>query len=232
MKLRWLGVVVMMGALVGCGGRPATQTVAVATDAAARARAATNLGRVSAGAAGSTAAVEALAAATTDPDESVRQAAIKSLSEIGTADARQALLDVVRGRQYTRAAYTQYANLRQRHPDQPEVLLGLAKAQLDLREYQGAEENLTATWRIVQNMNEQESGQYLMQLQSSMQNLRANYIMAGNQEGADRMQTALEPVEKAAQEAMAHAGQGGGMWGGMGGMGGIGGMGGLPIQMQ
>ena len=227
MKLRFVAVLAGCLALAGCQKNSGVQVLLTSTDAAKRAAAATSLGGTNSTAKNAKDVVGALAMATADPDKNVRKAAIGALAKIGGADAQQALLDVVRGRQYTRAALVQYKAIAEHHQDVPEVLAGMAKAQTDLGQYKDAETSLDPLGRIVDAIDPQQGARFMNDLRMGYENLRMVYQRTGDKAGADRVGKAADAVSTKMQ-AMPQGGMGGmgGMFGGPGG--------GMPggIQLQ
>ncbi|MBI5834449.1 MAG: HEAT repeat domain-containing protein [Armatimonadetes bacterium] len=225
MKVRLVAITAVCLALAGCQKSGPTQALLTSTDPAQRAAAATALSGTNPAAKNAKEIVTALAMATADTDKTVRKAAIQALAKVGGPDARQALLDVVRGRQYTRAALEQYKAIADKHPDVPEVLAGLAKAQTDLAQYAEAEKSLDSLNRIADALDPQQAGRFMNDLRMGYENLRMVYQRTNDKVGAERVGKAADAVS-AKLQAMPQGGGMGGMFGGPGG--------GMPggIQLQ
>ena len=225
MKVRLVAMLAGCVALSGCQKSGPTEVLLTSADAAKRSQAATALAGTKPTAKNAKEVVAALAMATADADKTVRQAAVKALAQVGGPEARQALLDVVRGRQYTRAALTQYKAVADRHPDVPEVLAGLAKAQTDLAQYKEAEASLDSLGRIADSMDPQQAGRFLNDLRMGYENLRMVYQRTNDKDAVARVSKSLDAVSLKLQ-SMPQGGGMGGMFGGPGG--------GMPggIQLQ
>jgi hypothetical protein len=236
LKLRLVFAMAVCGLLAGCGGNGAVRTVVEDANPAKRAAAAAKLAHPSASQKKAT--VEALAAATADADAKVRENAVASLSKISGDEARQALLDVVRGRQYSRLALKQYKLADAKAPHQPDILEGMARAQQDLGLYADAEKTYDQLAKDAGAMPGPQGQRPLQQVQQGYTMLKMAYQKTGDSAGVDRVTKSAEKVAEKLKAAGPPQGGMGGMGGmDMGDMGDMGGMmgdfgqGGMPIQI-
>lgn len=224
MKLRLVLVLGSLTLLAGCKSTRPENVVLTAPDAAKRAAAAEKLGHASGSA--RQAAAQALALATADPDAKVREKAVAGLAALGGPEARQALLDVAHGRQYSRAALVQYQIANKaastRGGPNPDILAPLARAQFELGQYKDAEGTYVALDKAIEGQDPQQAQKHLKDLQSGYDQLKSAYEKAGDTDAADRCDKASAKVAETLKKAPP---SGGGMFGGMGGD-----MGGLQIQ--
>lgn len=226
MLLRSRFLVALASVALFCGCAASTRqmnTLRTDPDPQKRAAAATALGSVTSEAK-QAAVAEALADATVDPDPAVRQAAVESLAKIGGDTARQALINVVQGKQFATAALDHYETAEQLGARTPEVLQSLAQAQLEAGKLQEAKQTFDDLHEKVKLMEPQQQAQYLYGLQFGYQRLAGELTGKDQADLAKEVETSLQDVGTAISAAEAA-----GPPGGMGGFQDLGGLGGIPI---
>lgn len=152
--------------------------------------------------------VEELASAALDINEEVRVKAIEALGKIGGPEAREALVRVLLGEDYKRAALRELTEADKLGGEIPDALLSIGRIQTDLDELKKAERALTDCFKIVSALPPYEAGQHLTSLKYALDNLRMRYEARDDQEAAKRVAAKLTEVEAKIAETGA---QGGGM---------------------
>jgi hypothetical protein len=215
-KLRLVLAIACAFALSGCLlGSSALKVLAESTDAKQRASAAEQLGKSPASGKQQQKVVEALVQATMDVDTDVRTKAVEALGKLGGDDARQALVDVLAGKQYARAALKHYSVANGKAPDQPEILMGLARAQTDLGKLSDAEKSLEHCVKVVKNLDENQGGRFWGQISGGYTTLRMALEKAGDKQALERVAKIDAEVEEKVHESQRQGGGGmGGMFGG------------------
>jgi hypothetical protein len=216
-KVRLVVSAALLAALAGCGGvKSDLDTLRTAPKAPSRATAAERLGGRKVSGPDRQKVVDALVEATLDPAPEVRVAAVRGLAKLGGDEARQALLDVVAGRQHARAALRQYEVANELSPNQPDILTGLARAQTEVGQLKEAEQSWDDVATIVESGDPQAAARQLQDVSFGYMNLRMAYERDGKTKDAERIAKKAARVDEKMKEAQAQGG-GGGMFPGMGG---------------
>ena len=124
----WLVVMVLVAGLVGCGSRQMKlREQLVSESVEERLQAVERLRQWD-----SPTAVELLQQALLDPDETVRVTAVEALGQRPEPEARQALLDVVQGEYWRKAALREYEKAVELGADEAGVRIAMGRLYKDL----------------------------------------------------------------------------------------------------
>lgn len=138
--------------------------------------------------------VKALADAAMDPDQPVRLKAIEGLGTIGGLEAKQALLDIVEGRNYARAALAEYRATDRLTGESGDVLLAMGQAEMSLGELRQAEKSLSGATSVLEASEGYDVQRTLYGLLFALQDLQSRYDQDGDTKGSERVGKLLERV--------------------------------------
>jgi len=231
LKHLWILAVASCALLLGCSA--SSRQIAALNESPEpekRLAAVQALGQIPADGEKRAAIAKALSEATVDPDPGVRKAAVEALGKLGGDEAREALLSVVQGRNFSQAQFQALTAADEAGGDAPELLGKLGQAQLDLGQEKQALRSFKDLERELEDADPQSSMQQLFTLRTGYTRLRESFLAAGDTKQAEDLATRLTAIDAKLEAAQAAGGGMGGM-GGMGGFGGFGGgLGGMPFS--
>lgn len=209
-------ILLVVAALLGGCSASSRQIKALAQDedAGRRAAAAEALGKLTLTGDKLDRAVDALAAATTDPSPAVRLAAIEALGKLGGERATQALIDSLRGANFGHAALASFQVANNLGGESPEVLIGLARSQTEQGDETSLDEaalTLNRLASVLEGLGPQVMQQHIYSLKFGYDNLKMKYEQLDLTEKAAALEPKIAAAEAKIEELNASGAGGGGL---------------------